>query len=82
MGDDEDKIISLKEHRQSLTERMEAKKKSGKEIPDLFVCTECEDILFYLVKVEEDGEEYIAASCQHCGEPMGLVSIFDEDEDD
>jgi hypothetical protein len=84
MDDDDDKkIISLKDHRQSLTERIEAKKKSGKDIPDLLYCTECENVLFYLVKVEEDDGEFICVSCQHCGEALGLVELFDnEDEDD
>lgn len=82
MDDDEDKVVDLKKHRQSLTERVEAKKKAGRDIPDLTVCPECENVLFYLITVEEDDEEFVCASCQHCGEPLGVISLFDDYDDE
>lgn len=83
MDDDDDKkIIDLTEHRRSLAETLKKKREAGKDVPETASCPECDSILFIVCFVTEDDINEHCVFCQHCGEPLGVITIFDDEDED
>lgn len=45
--------------------------------PSPIPCPNCDDVLYYVVFLEEAGEMVIV--CQHCGVPMGLAFYLEQE---
>ncbi len=69
-------VIDLAAHRKTLRE---ATKK--REDDSLFKCPDCEDGLFWMIRVNDDPDETLAVICQHCNEPVGYAFEFPPDDE-
>lgn len=70
-------VIDLAKHRKMLREAAETR-----EDDSLVKCPDCEDGLFWMVRVTDSSpDDPLAVICQHCNEPVGYAFEFPPDDE-
>ena len=73
-------VIDLAEHRKTIREAAETAAKQDDD-NSLVKCPDCEDGLFWMIRVSDNPDDTLAVVCQHCNEPVGYAFEFPPDDE-